>query len=32
MFRFEKLDVWQKSIEYADVIYSRTRAPCGPGP
>jgi four helix bundle protein len=26
MFNFEKLDVWQKSIALADVIYLRTRA------
>ena len=26
MFNFEKLDVWKKSIELADTIYSRTRA------
>jgi four helix bundle protein len=26
MFNFEKLDVWKKSIELADSIYSRTRA------
>jgi four helix bundle protein len=25
MFRFEKLDVWQKAIEYADQIYAGTR-------
>ena len=25
MFKFEKLDVWQKAIEFADVIYSVTR-------
>ncbi|HWY40744.1 MAG TPA: four helix bundle protein [Chthoniobacterales bacterium] len=25
MFNFEKLDVWKKSIELADTIYSRTR-------
>jgi len=25
MFRFEKLDVWQKAIEYADVVYAATR-------
>jgi four helix bundle protein len=25
MFRFEKLDVWQKAIEYADCVYSMTR-------
>jgi four helix bundle protein len=25
MFGFEKLDVWQKAIEFADVIYSVTR-------
>ena len=26
MFNFEKLDVWQKAIDFADVIYSETRA------
>lgn len=26
MFKFEKLDVWQKAIEFADVIYSVTRS------
>jgi len=26
MFNFEKLDVWQKAIEFADLIYSNTRA------
>jgi four helix bundle protein len=25
MFRFEKLDVWQKSIEFADRVYAVTR-------
>ena len=25
MFNFEKLDVWQKSIAFADFIYSETR-------
>ncbi len=25
MFRFEKLDVWQKAVEYADLIYEVTR-------
>ena len=25
MFGFEKLEVWQKSIEYADMIYAVTR-------
>ena len=25
MFGFEKLDVWQKAIEYADAIYAATR-------
>ena len=25
MFNFEKLDVWQKAIAFADVIYSQTR-------
>lgn len=26
MFRFEKFDVWQQAIEFADLIYSRTAA------
>jgi four helix bundle protein len=26
MFNFEKLDVWQKAIEFADLIYNNTRA------
>ena len=26
MFNFEKLDVWQKSIDFADLIYSTTRS------
>ncbi len=25
MFRFEKLDVWQKSVEFADRVYAVTR-------
>lgn len=25
MFNFEKLDVWRKSIEFADLVYSVTR-------
>ena len=25
MFNFEKLDVWQKAIDFADFIYSETR-------
>ena len=25
MFNFEKLDVWQKAIEFADFVYSVTR-------
>ncbi len=25
MFRFEKLDVWRKAIDFADVVYSLTR-------
>ena len=25
MFKFEKLDVWQKAIEFADLIYATTR-------
>jgi hypothetical protein len=24
MFKFEKLDVWQKAIDFADLVYSRT--------
>ena len=26
MFNFEKLDVWKKAIEFADLVYSFTRA------
>jgi four helix bundle protein len=26
MFNFEKLDVWQKAIEFADLIYNKTRS------
>ena len=26
MFNFEKLDVWQKAIDFADLVYSRTQA------
>ena len=26
MFRFEKLDVWQKSVDFADRVYAVTRA------
>ena len=26
MFNFEKLDVWQKAIDFADLIYSENRA------
>ncbi len=26
MFNFEKLDVWQKAIEFADLIYTDTRS------
>src|SRR3972149_6636369 len=25
MFRFEKLDIWQKAVEYADLIYRLTQ-------
>jgi len=25
MFRFEKLDVWQRAVEYADLIYKLTQ-------
>ncbi|MGQ9571014.1 MAG: four helix bundle protein [bacterium] len=25
MFKFEKLDVWQKAVEYAELIYELTR-------
>ena len=26
MFKFEKLDVWQKAIDFADVVYSKTKS------
>jgi four helix bundle protein len=26
MFNFEKLDVWQRSIDFADLVYSLTRS------
>jgi four helix bundle protein len=26
MFNFEKLDVWQKAIDFADLVYNKTRA------
>jgi four helix bundle protein len=26
MFRFEKLDVWNKAIDYADLVYSVTKS------
>ena len=26
MFHFEKLDVWQKAIDFADLIYTETRS------
>ena len=26
MFKFEKLEVWQKAIEYADLIYKLTKS------
>ena len=26
MFKFEKLDVWQKAVDYADLIYQVTQA------
>jgi four helix bundle protein len=26
MFNFEKLEVWQKAIDFADVVYNETRA------
>jgi hypothetical protein len=26
MFNFEKLDVWQKAIDFADFVYSITRS------
>ncbi len=25
MFNFEKLDVWQKAIDFADLVYKHTR-------
>lgn len=26
MFKFEKLEVWQKAIDFADLIYSKTKS------
>jgi four helix bundle protein len=26
MFKFEKLDVWQKATDFADVVYSKTKS------
>jgi len=26
MFKFEKLDVWQKAIDFADLVYSTTKS------
>src|SRR4029453_9618737 len=26
MFNFEKLDVWQKAIDFADLVYSQTKS------
>jgi four helix bundle protein len=26
MFNFEKLDVWQKAIDFADLVYNQTRS------
>jgi four helix bundle protein len=26
MFEFEKLDVWQKAIDFADLVYSKTKS------
>ncbi len=26
MFKFEKLDVWQKAIDFADLVYSKTKS------
>ncbi|PYL07574.1 MAG: four helix bundle protein [Verrucomicrobia bacterium] len=26
MFKFEKLDVWQKAIEFVDLVYSKTKS------
>lgn len=26
MLNFEKLDVWQKAIDFADLVYASTRA------
>jgi len=26
MFKFEKLDVWQKAIDLADLVYSKTKS------
>ena len=29
MFNFEKLEVWQKAIDFADLVYAMTRKfPC----
>jgi four helix bundle protein len=25
MFKFEKLEVWQKAIDFADIVYSKTK-------
>ena len=26
MFKFEKLDTWQKAIDFADLVYSKTKS------
>jgi len=26
MFKFEKLDVWQKATDFTDVVYSKTKS------
>ena len=26
MFKFERLDVWQKAIDFADLVYSKTKS------
>lgn len=26
MFKFEKLDVWQKAIDFADLVYAKTKS------
>src|SRR5713226_604436 len=26
MFKFEKLDVWQRAIDFADLVYSKTKS------